>query len=142
MSVCIAGTINSLSLNAQEEMEKNHVLMTLFNYFNWKSQMVIHLRSKFLYKVTMGTKAEPNSVVEKSKYFNKIDEVFGMLCLSILRELLLNVDSLRKPNEFWLNLESLFGKTNEMRGHQLENELISLNPTHFETIQDFFTKFE
>ena len=28
-----------------------------------------------------------------------------------------------------------------MRGHQLENDLISLIPAHFETIQDFFTKF-
>ena len=29
-----------------------------------------------------------------------------------------------------------------MRGHQLENELITLSPTHFEMIQDFFTKFK
>ena len=29
-----------------------------------------------------------------------------------------------------------------MRGHLLKNELISLSPTHFETIQDFFTKLK
>ena len=65
-----------------------------------------------------------------------------MLCLIISRDLLFHVDSLRIPNEVWLNLESLFGKTDEMRGHQLENELISLSPTHYEKIQDFFTKFK
>ena len=89
----------------------------------------------------MGTKIEPNSVVNKSKYFNRIDETFGMLCLSILRDLLFHVDSVGTPNEVWLNLESLFGKTDEMRGHRLENELVSLRPAHYEAIEYFFTKF-
>ena len=104
--------------------------------------MVIHLRSKCLYTVTMRTENEPNYVVEKSKYFNRLDEAFGMLCLSISRDLLFHVDSLTTTNEVWIKLESLFGKTNEMRGHQLENDLITLSPTHFEMIQDFFTKFK
>ena len=53
-----------------------------------------------------------------------------------------HVDSIATPKGFWLRLESLFGKTDEMRGHHLENELISLSPVHYETIQDFFTKFK
>ena len=39
-------------------------------------------------------------------------------------------------------LQSLFGKTVEMRGHHLENELISLIPVHYENIEYFFTKFK
>ena len=88
----------------------------------------------------MGTETEPNSAVEKSKYFNILDEAFRMLCLRILRDILFHVDILKTPNELWLKLESLFGKTDEVRGHQLENELISLSPNLFETIQDFFKK--
>ena len=65
----------------------------------------------------MGTEVEPNSIVEKLKYFNRIDEAFGLLCLSISRELLFHVDSLTTPNEVWKKLESLFGKTNDLRGH-------------------------
>ena len=84
----------------------------------------------------MGTKNEHNFVVEKSKYFNMLDEEFMMLCLNILRDLLFHVNSLTTPNEVWLKLKSLFWNTYEMRGHQLENELITLVPTHFETIQD------
>ena len=42
----------------------------------------------------------------------------------------------------WKQLEQLFGKTDEIRGHQLENELISLNPNNFDTIQDFISKFK
>ena len=104
--------------------------------------MVIQLRAKGIYRVTMGTEVEPNSVVKKSKYFNRLDEEFGLLCLSILRELLFHIYSLTTPNEFWVKLETLFGKTNELRGHQLENEPIGLSPIHYDTIEDFFTNFK
>ena len=60
--------------------------------------MFIQLISRGLYRITMGTKVEPNSAVEKSKYFNRVDEAFGLLCLSISRELLFHVDSLTTPN--------------------------------------------
>ena len=90
----------------------------------------------------MGTDNVPNSVMEEFKYFNRLDEAFRMLCPSISRDILFHVDSITTPNEVWLKIESLFGKTDEMRGHQLENELISMSPTHFETIHDFFTKFK
>ena len=49
--------------------------------------MVIQFRSKGFYNVTMDTKVEPNSVVEKAKYFNFLDEAYGLLCPSISREL-------------------------------------------------------
>ena len=79
--------------------------------------MVIQQRSKGLYRVTTGIGVKPNSTVEKSKFFNRLDEAFGMLCLSISRDLLFHVDSLATLNEVRLRLESLFGKNDEMRGH-------------------------
>ena len=96
--------------------------------------MVIQMRSKGLYRATMGTEVEPNSAVEMLKYFNRLDEDFGLMRLIISRELLLHVDSLKTPNEVWKKLESLFGKIDDIRGHQLENELITLIQTHFDTI--------
>ena len=104
--------------------------------------MVIQLRAKCLYRVTMGTEVEPNSAVEKSKYFNKLDESYGLSCLSISRELLFSLDSLTSPKEVWEKLESLFGKTDELCGHHLGNEMISLSSTHYDTIEDSFTKFK
>ena len=104
--------------------------------------MVIQLRAKEFFRVTMGTEVEPNSAVEKAKYFNKLDEEYGLLFLSISTQFLLHLDSLTSPKVVWEKLESLFGKTNELCGHQLENELISLSPTHYDTIQDFLTKFK
>ena len=123
-------------------MEQTHALLSPFNYFEWMVKMVIQMRSKFLYRFTMGTETGPKSAVEKSKYFNRLDEAFGMLFLNTSRDLLFHVDSLGTPNEFWLKIESLFGKTDEMIGHKHENELISLSPAHYETIEDFFTKFK
>ena len=39
-------------------------------------------------------------------------------------------------------MESVFGKHNEIWGHQLENELISLNPSDFSCIQDYLSKYK
>ena len=80
-------------------MEDTHIMLTPFNLFVWKADMVIHMRAKGLYRVTMGTEVEPNSTVEKAKYFNRLDEAFGLMCLSISRVLLFHVDSLTTPNE-------------------------------------------
>ena len=90
----------------------------------------------------MGTETEPKSAVEKLKYFNRLDEAFGMLFLGIWIDLIFHVDSIGTPNEFWLRHTSLFGKTGEMSVHQLKNELISPSPSHYETIQYFFTKYK
>ena len=109
-------------------------MITPFNFFEWKAEMAIQLRAKGLFRVTMGTEVELNSAVEKAKYFNKLDEAYGLMCLSISRDLLFHLDSLTSPKEVWEKLESLFGKTDELRGHQLENELISLSPAHYDTI--------
>ena len=63
--------------------------------------MVIQLRYKGLYRVTMGREVEPNSTVEESKYLNRLDEAFGLLCLNISREIMFHIDSLTTPNEVW-----------------------------------------
>ena len=96
--------------------------------------MVIQLRDKGIYKVTMGIEVEPNSVVVKAKYFNRLDGAFGLQCLIISRDILFHIDILTTPNEVWVKLETFFGKTDELHGHQLENELINLSPTHYDTI--------
>ena len=70
------------------------------------------------------------------------DEAYGLLCLSISRDLLVHLDSLTYPNEVWENIEDIFQNTDEIRGHQIKNELISLNPSSFESLQLYFTKFK
>ena len=90
--------------------------------------MEILLREKGLYRVTMATESEPNAAAEKIKWHNRRDEAYGLLFLSISRDLLFHIDGLTSPNEVWEKLVDIFGKTDEMRGHQIKNELISLSP--------------
>ena len=67
----------------QVVMEATHIMLKPFNFFEWKEEMVIQLRAKGLFRVTMGTEVEPNSAVEKANFFNKLDEAYGLLCLNI-----------------------------------------------------------
>ena len=59
------------------------------------------------------------------------------LSLSLSPELIFHLDGSTGPNELGIKLESLFGKKDDLRGHQLENELISLRPSEFKTIKEF-----
>ena len=123
-------------------MDSQKTILTPFNFFEWKAEMEILLRAKDLYRVTMATEAEPNAAAEKIKWHNRRDEAYGLLCLSISRDLLFHLDGLTSPDQVWEKLSELFGKTDEMRGHQIENELISLSPSSFESLQLYFSKFK
>ena len=90
----------------------------------------------------MEIESDPNAAAEKIKWHNRRDEAYGLLCLSISRDLLFHLDGLTSPNEVWENLVDIFGKTDDMRGHQIENELISLSPNSFESLQLYFSKFK
>ena len=90
----------------------------------------------------MDTEDEPGSTIEKSIFLNKKDEAFGFLCLSISRDLLFHLIDLKTRKEIWDKLESLYRKHDDLRVYQLENELMSLQPSNFKTLNDFFTKFK
>ena len=62
--------------------------------------------------------------------------------LSLSLELIFHLDGLTSPNEVWIKLEFLFRNKYELRGHQLENELISLKPSELKNIEEFITKFK
>ena len=90
----------------------------------------------------MAIEAESNAAEKKMKWHNRRDEAYGLLCLNISRDLLFHIDGLTSANEVWEKLVEIFGKANEMRGHQIENDLISLSPSRFESLQLYFSKFK
>ena len=69
----------------------------------------------------METKSYPNVSAKKIKWHNRRDEAYGLLCLSISRDLLFHLDGLTSPNEVWEKLVEIFGNTYEVRGHQIKN---------------------
>ena len=83
----------------------------------------------------MGKETKPHHPTKKNNFFNKLDESFGFLCTHISRDLIFHLEGLKTPKEAWEKLKFLFGKQDELRGHILENELIALQPSSFETIK-------
>ena len=93
------------------------------------------LHNKGLYRMTMGREAEPQQYVEKSKLVNRLNEASDFMCIHIYRDLMFHLEGLRTHKEAWDKLESLFGKQDDLRGHILDNDLISHHPNKFDTIQ-------
>ena len=99
--------IEGNSLWAMDQSQK--IILTPFNFFEWKDEMEILLRVKGIYRVTIEIEAEPNVATEKIKWLNRRDEAYGLLCLSISRDLLFHLDGLTSPNEVWENIVDIFG---------------------------------
>ena len=116
--------------------------MDPFKYHERKSKIGILLCGKGIYGVSMALENEPNSVVEKSKWNNRLDEAYGLILLYIYPDILLHLDGLTTRNKVCTNIESLFGVQYELRVHQLEIELFSPSPRNFESLEGFFTKFK
>ena len=62
--------------------------------------------------------------------------------MAISIDLQFHIFDIDEPDKGWEKLESVFGKHNEIWGHQLENELLSLNPNDFSCIQDYLSKYK
>ena len=75
------------------------MIMTSFNYHKWKPKIGILLRSKGLYRVSMALENEPNSIVEKGKWHNGLDESYGLLCLLVYLDLLFILDGFTTPSQ-------------------------------------------
>ena len=100
------------------------------------------LRSRGLFRITSGKETEPTNDDKKIKWENRCNEAHGLIGMSISTDLWFHIFRIDEPDLAWEKLESVFGKHNEIRGHQLENELISLNPNDFSCIQDYLSKYK
>jgi hypothetical protein len=90
----------------------------------------------------MNKDTELTSSIEKSKYLNRMDEALGTICSLISLDLVFHISSCKTLNEAWKILEGIFDKHDDMRGHMLEVELLTLDPKSFDNIQYFLTKFK
>ena len=90
-------------------------LLTSLNYHQWKEDMEIQLYSKGLYRVSMNIEIEADVAREKIKYWNKLDEAYGFLCLSIFKDILFHTTGLKTPREIWDQLASLFDKQDDLQ---------------------------
>ena len=92
------------------------------------------LRSRGLFRITSGKETEHTDDDKKIKWENRCDEARELIGMSISTDLWFHIFGIDEHDKGWEKLEYVFGKHNEIRGHQLENELISLNPNDFSCI--------
>jgi hypothetical protein len=94
------------------------------------------LRSKELYQITLGKELEPTNDEKKFKWENKNDKPCGLIGISISHDLRFHIQGIDDLDDAWENLETMFGKHNIIRAHQLENQLMTSSPNYFPCIED------
>jgi hypothetical protein len=100
------------------------------------------LRSKGLYQITLGKGKKPIDDEKKIKWTNRNDEARGLIGMSISHDLRFHLQEIDDPDEAWEKLESVFGKHNIIRAHQLKNPILTLIPKGFSCIKDYLSKFK
>ena len=55
-------------------------------------------------------------------------------------DLLFHIKNCSKSKEAWDKLEQLYGKVDEEKGFQVEDDLLLLDPKNYDTIQDYIIK--
>jgi hypothetical protein len=117
-------------------------ILTPYNFFAWKENMVMHIRSRGLYRLNMNTETKATSDIEKSKYLNRMYETFRTICSLISLDLLFHISSCKTPIDAWNTMGGIFEKWDDMRVHMIEVELLTLDPKHFDKLQYLFTKYK
>jgi hypothetical protein len=100
------------------------------------------LRSKGLYRITLGIEATPDEDEKKVKWENKNDQAHGLIGMPISPYLRFHLDGEDSPVNAWEKLNKIFGIKHEIRAFQLENELLTLDPSNFPSIEDYLSKFK
>jgi hypothetical protein len=88
------------------------ILLTPHNYLEWKPKILLMLRCRGLYQITMAMEVEPDFVDEKNDFLNRQDMAIGCIFYFISPEIHQQVyDDSQEfiPNELWTRLEVLFG---------------------------------
>ena len=63
------------------------IILTISNYFSWKSRMEDVLRSRGLFRITSEKEIEPTDDDKKIKWENICDEARGLIGMSISTDL-------------------------------------------------------
>eukprot|EP00253_Pinus_taeda_P028485 PITA_28485 len=118
------------------------VILDSTNYFQWWSYIVDLLRSKGLYRIASDQETKLKDEEKASKWENRQDSARGLIGISISPDLRFHISELDTPDEAVKQITKVFGIKNELRAHQLENELLTLDPNNFSCIEDILSKLK
>lgn len=118
------------------------VILDSTNYFQWVSYMEDLLRSKGPFRIASDQESKPKDEDMVVKWENKQDQACGLIGMSISPDLRFHIAELDTLDEAMKQLSKVFGIKNKIRAHQLKNELLTLDPNNFSSIEDFLSKFK
>ena len=72
----------------------------------------------------------------------KNDQACGLIGIPIQLDLRFHLDGEDSLVKAWENLNTIFGIKNEIQAFQLENELLTLDPSNFPSTKDYLSKFK
>jgi hypothetical protein len=100
------------------------------------------LRSKGLYRITLGKETTPTDDDKKAKWDNRNDEAHGLIEMSISPDLRYHLQGIDDLEEAWNMIEFVFGKLNIIQARQLENQILTLSPSDFSCLGDYISRFK
>jgi hypothetical protein len=89
----------------------SEILLMAHNYLEWKPKIMLHLRCRGLYQITMTMEVVPSFVDEKNDFLNRQDMAIGSIGMSVSPKLFHQVHEESQglnPNELWTILEVQF----------------------------------
>lgn len=107
------------------------VILESTNYIQQLSYMVDLFRSKCFFRIASGQESKPQDEDKLAKWKNKQDQTRGLIGMSISPDLRFHIIEIDTSAEAMKMLSTVFGIKNEIRAHQLENELLTLDPDNF-----------
>jgi hypothetical protein len=77
---------------------------------------------------------EPRNDKENVLWMVGQTKYLGCLCSLVSLDIIFQLDGCTNLHDAWEKLKNLYGTTNEARGYQIDNELMSLYCKYFENI--------
>ena len=87
-----------------------------------------------------GTITKPNDAKQLIEWQKVDQQALGVIRSCVHGDLLFHIKTCSTSKEAWDKLEQLYGKVDEEKGFQIEDDLLLLDPKNYDTIQDYIIK--
>ena len=81
-----------------------------------------------------GTITKPSDAKELIEWKNQDRQALGAILSCVHHDLQFHIIKCKESKEAWDKLKSLYGRVDEEKGFQIEDDLLLLDPNNFDTI--------
>ena len=114
--------------------------LTSRNYSTWKDIAWSRLMEKGYSLYVDGTITQPSDAKELIQWQLIDQQALGVIRNCVHGDLLFHITGCSNSKDAWDKLKQLYGKVNEDKGFQIEDDLLLLDPKNYDTIQDYIIK--